>query len=795
MFWRLDMANFEPQWDLIADTNTIQEGQTTYFRLRLKKSQSTSPNNTYVLADDQYLEFTYNIVGAGETLEERDFIVTVGESTSSLVPIGNAGTGSTSTQGTHIVKFNTTSYDLSNVSYIDAYYFKIECPQDGIWDGPESLTFNIDSINVITLLDGQVANTLPSGVLGTTSSTLNYNTTNEVWLTPGLTTHGSNLYTIGGVGYGAESRLFVQAFGKSQTISGDTNVFMPAYEVLTILDSEKPNTHITGSGTILVPDLSAGLIEEIPLLVKDSTGNLVSTGLKFNGNNGQILQTMLYDSDPIDAYIKIRVVSVKRFYNTESDAYYVGKRFRAYHTWVAPSDTSDFHEEPTSGHLYQLKDTTTYPYVVGEETFEGNTVISYDPNKWYDLGIYNESLGSGIINNTRIFRIILNDNTGTDLSFETDSNLGTIHVGEYFGHTVYPKIVATGSDLVTYEINESTSPNDIRKYGLDLSADGLMIGTAYAVSSDFSANDDIKLEFDVVATGKNGKSLTQRFNITIVRGFGQNFISADIQPSLTMERTWFNTISTTAFSQAQYYRASDPRFGIRKIPRILLKENYVDTTKNWPGIKQTITNIRNGIVNTSSGAPTPDGSFRLVLGNYKVRSALDNIGNVLYDVLYREVHPEGTQVSLSLNPLVYTDYSNSIISEIFGLRQNVYLVVGEDTVNLLTDPTDLNNRGIVVDAIGGLSDEMIDTVPRFMNHPYIEDNIQPEYFPGIVVAYLQPGQGETFFNTLIQNNEHGALLNYEFEVTGVEFSYYVQDNARYERENFTATLKVPNLFQ
>jgi len=795
MFWRLDMANFEPQWDLIADTNTIQEGQTTYFRLRLKKSQSTSTDNTYVLTDDQYLEFTYNIVGAGETLEERDFIVSVGESTSSLVPIGNAGTGVSTTQGTHVVKFSTKSYDLSSVSYIDAYYFKIECPQDGIWDGPESLTFNIDSINVITLLDGQIANTLPSGVLGTTSSTLNYNTTNEIWLTPGLTTHGSNLYTIGGVGYGAESRLFVQAFGKSQSISGATNVFMPAYEVLTILDSEKPSTNITGSGTILVPDLSNGLLEEVPLLVKDSTGNLVNTGLKFNGNNGQIIQTMLYDSDPIDAYIKIRVVSVKRYYSTEADAYYVGKRFRAYQTWIAPTDTSDFHDVPISGHLYQLKDTTIYPYVVSEDVFEGNPVISYDATKWYDLGIYNESLGSGIINNTRIFRIILNGDTGTDISFETDANLGTIHVGEYFGHTVYPKIVASGSDLITYEINESTSPNDIRKYGLDLSADGFMIGTAYALSTDFSANDDIKLEFDVVATGKNGKSLTQRFNITIVRGFGQNFISADIQPSLTMERTWFNTISTTAFSQAQYYRASDPRYGVRKVPRILLKENYVDTTHNWPGIKQTVTNIRNGIVNTSSGAPTPDGSFRLVLGNYKVRSALDNAGNVLYDVLYREVHPEGTQVSLSLNPLVYTDYSNSIISEIFGLRQNVYLVLGEDTVNLLTDPTDLNNRGIVVDAIGGLSDEMIDTVPRFMNHPYIEDNIQAEYFPGIVVAYLQPGQGETFFNTLIQNNEHGALLNYEFEVTGVEFSYYVQDNARYERENFTATLKVPNLFQ
>jgi hypothetical protein len=789
------MANFEPQWDLIADTNTIQEGQTTYFRLRITNSQTTSTEDTYILSDYQYLEFTFNIVGAGETLEERDFIVSIGENTSSLVPIGNAETGINTTQGTHVVKFNTKSYDLSASSYIDAYYFKIECPQDGIWDGPESLTFNIDSINVITLLDGQIANMLPSGVLGITTSTLSYNTTNEIWVTPGLTTHGSNLYTIGGIGYGAESRLFVQAFGKSQTINGVTNVFMPSYEVLNILDSEKPANNITDSGTILVPDLSNGLIEEIPLMIKDTTGALINTGLKFNGNNGQILQTMLYDSEPIDAYIKIRVVSVKRYYSTENDAYYIGKRFRAYQTWIAPTDTTEFHDEPTSNHLYQLKDTKIYPYVVSETLFEGNTVTEFDSSKWYDLGIYNETLGSDIINNTRIFRIIINGNTGTDISFETDSNLGTIHVGEYFGHTVYPKIVANGSDLITYEIDENTSPDDIRKYGLDLSADGLMIGTAYAMSSDFSSNDDIKLEFDVVATGKNGKSITQRFNITIVRGFGQNYISADIQPSLIMERSWFNTISTSVFSQARYYRASDPRYGVRKIPRILLKENYVDSSKDWNGIKPTILNIRNGIINTTDGAPTPDGSFRLVLGNYKVRSALDNSGNVLYDVLYREVHPEGSQVNLSLNPLVYTDYSNSIISEIFGLRQNIFLVVGEDTVNLLTDPTDLSNRGIVVDEIAGLSAEMIDTVPRYMNHPYVESNIKAEYFPGIVVAYLQPGQGEILFNSLIQNNEHGSLLNYEFEITGVEFSYYIQDNARYERDNFVASLRVPNLFQ
>lgn len=788
------MANFEPQWDLIADTNTIQEGQTANFKLRLSKSQTTSLSNTYKIEDDQHIEFRFNIVSAGETYQENDFIVSVGENPSNLIPIGQAGTGTTRTAGSHVVKFSTKEYHISN-DFVDAYFFKIECPQDGIWDGPESLTFNIDSINVITIVDNQIADIMPSGVVGTSTQILNFNAVNEIWLTPGLTTHGSNLYTIGGVGYGSESRLFVQAFGNSKTIGNKTHVFMPAYEILTISPGEMPNQHITGSGTIMVPDLSNGLAEEIPLLVRDSVGNLVNSGLKFNGNNGQIIQTMLYDSEPIDAYIKVRIVSVKKFYKTEADAYYVGKRFRAYQTWVCPSDVSEFHEQPTPSHLYQLKDTTVYPYVVGDEIHQGSTVTSYDPNKWYDLGIYDESLGSGIINSTRIFRIVLNDNSGTDISFETDSNLGEIHVGEYFGDTIYPVIVANGSDLITYHINQKTSPNDITKYGLDLSPDGTLIGTAYALSNDFTANDDIPLQFDVVATTKTGSSLTQRFKLRIIRGFGQNYFSASIQPSLTLERAWFNIISTKSFTYAKYYRQSDPRYGVRKIPRILLKENCVDPTLDWPGLRKTVTKLRNNIVDTEHGAPTPDGSFRLVLGNYKIRSALDNLGNVIYDVLYREIHPEGTQVSLSLNPLVYTDYSNSIISELYGLRQNIYSSVGEDTQNLLTDPADLNNRGIIVDAINGLSVEMIDTVPRFMNHPYIDGNIKPMYFPAIVVAYLKPGQGEAFFNTLIQNNEHGSLLNFEFEAAGVEFNFMVQDNAKYIQESFTASLKVPNLFK
>lgn len=790
------MANFEPRWDLKADANTIKEGQQTFFELQISKYRSDDTTNfEYVLGTGQYLQVTYTITGTGDTLEERDFKLSVGESTSTLVPIADAGTGVDLIQGTHVVNLVATNFQLGSATFLNAYYFKIECPQDGIWDGPESLTFNIDSVNVISTLDGEISNIESSGVLVTSTQILNYNTADEIWVTPDLITHGSDLYTIGEISYGSESRIYVQAFGQSQIIGGNTNIFMPAYEIETITLADIPSTHITGSGTILVPDLSGGELEEIPLLVQDITGTLVSSGLKFNGNNGQIVQTMLYDSDPIDAYIKVKVVSVKEYYTTEADAYKVNKRFRAYQTWVAPTDISNFSTAPIPGHLYQLKDTTVYPYVIQEVVVDGITKILFDADKWYDLGVYNETLGATIINQERMFRVVFNDSTGGDLSFDTDANLGEIHVGEYFGHTVYPVISASGSDLVTYEINHATSPNDILKYNLDLSADGYMIGTAYATSADFSTNDNIVLEFDVIANGKNGKNLTKRFNITIVRGLGQNTITANICPSVNMERAWFGMISTNAFNTGSYYRESDPRYGRRKVPRILLKENFVDTTKTWEGISTVRKELRNGIVDTTGGSPVPDGTFKLVLGNYKIRSALDNLGNVLYDVLYRELHSSGTQVTLSINPLVYTDYSNNLITEVYGLRQNIYNILGEDTTNLLTDPTDLSNRGITVDAISGLSVEMIDTVPRFMNHPYVENNISAMYFPCIPVGYFKPGQAEVFFSTLVQNNEHGALLNYEFEIPMVEFWYYVQDYARYVPEKFTAALLVPNLFQ
>lgn len=787
------MANFEPRWDLKADTTVVIEGQTTYVRLQLSKSDTTSTNMSYTVGDDQYLEFSFSITGSGETLEERDFELFVGESMSTLVNINQGTTGTKKMIGNHKVKLTRKSFLVpNNTAKIDTYLMKLTCLEDGVWDGPEQLHFTVNYVDIITLVDGQIANQEEAGSIGTANVDISYNNDTEYWVTPSIIARGEK-YCIGALNYGSDSRLFVDAYGQCRRFDPDTDltlypddpanrVFYPTYQIQPLSTSSIPPEHITGSGTVLVPKSSA-LNEEGDVLIKDTLGNLVDCGLKFNAN-GQLLQTFVYESEPVDAYFKAKVVPLSSLYGPNNSPYYVGKRFKAYQMWICPDSHDNIKGEVKPGHLYQLKDNIVYPYVIKSEYVNGVEFAVFEEDKWNDLGIYDISMGIGLINQERLFRVLVNASTGGGIDFETDANLGRIHVGEYFGHTVYPQIKATGT-LVTYRIVESSSPDDIRKYNLDLTADGFLVGTAYARSSDFSANDDIKLEFDVIANDKSGASVTKRFNITIIRGFGQNYLGASLCPSKTFERSWFSTISTQLyFDNKTYYRESDDRYGVQKIPRMLLKENFVSQNYDYTSLNAIKKVLQNEIVDPEHGAPTPDDVFSLVIGNYKIVSALDSLGNVVYDLLYRELHPSGTRVSVSLNPRKYTTTDNDVFAEIFGLRQNIFKAVGEDVTNLYTDPDDMMNRGLFVPAIQGLSDEMTDTVPRFMNHPYEDDGLKPQFMPVLPVAYFKPGQAEAFFNRMIQTNEHTSMVNTEFEVHGVEFTFHTSQYELYVQDKF-----------
>lgn len=787
------MAQFIPRWDLKADTNIITEGGTTYVRISINRDKVSDPD-VYEIKDDQYLELTYQITGTGETLEDTDFILSVGEDINDLKPLGT-DSGVTKINGTHKVKLKRKSFTLSTLTE-DVYFIEIYCDVDGLWDGPESLKFDLHEMNVVTLTSGQISNIEASGTIDLRSATIDYDTSGEVWVTPSVMVR-DEMYSISEMHFGSNSRTFVQAYGRSRPYNYQTDmeddvsnrVFYPDYKILDLPLASIPTTHRTGRGTVIIPDSTVPFPttdEEMPVVIIDELNNQINSGLKFN-SNGQFLGTFLYESEPIDAYFRVQIISPKELYSTETDAFYVGKRFKAYQMWVCPSDVSYIDGSPTPGHLYQLKNTLVYPYVI-KEVFD-NTVSKavFDETAWNDLGYFNESLGADIIGQERTFRMIVNGSTGDGIDFITDKNLGEIHVGEYFGHTVYPKIRANGT-LVTYELVD-TSRDDITKYNLDLAADGTLVGTAYARAQDFTANDEIKLEFDVKATDKGGASITSTFNLRIIRGFGQNFLSAYIKPNMPFERKWFSAISTSNFANQYYYRGVDDRYGLQRTPKILLKENFVSSTYPYTNLADMKKTLRDNVINPAHGAPVPDGIFGFVMGNYKIRSALDSLGNVLYDVLYREIHPAGTSVSVSMEPFKYTVQDTAFLSEFFGLRENIFRVVSEDVANLLSDPTDFQNRGLVVPMIAGLSSEMIDTVPRYMNHPYLGEGVKAEFMPVIPVAYFNPGQAEAFFTKLVRTNEHQTLVNEEFDITYVEFQYFFQEYSKYVQNNYTIQIK------
>lgn len=786
------MANFEPRWDLKADSTVMIEGQTTYVRVQLSNNDISSSETTYTVGDDQYLQLSFTINGSGETLEERDFELYVGESMSTLVNINQGTTGTKKMIGNHTVKFTKKIFTLpSSTANIDAYLMKLVCLDDGIWDGPEQLHFTLNTVDIITVVDDQIANQELAGNLGDTDIDIHYNNDSEIWVTPSIIARGEK-YCIGALNYGSDSRLFVDAFGRTrrydptldENLYPDDNsnrVFYPTYQMIPLTTSSLPPENITDAGTILVPKSSA-MNEEVDVLIRDTLGNPVDSGLKFNAN-GQLLQTFIYDSEPIDGYFKAKIVPLTAIYGPSNAPFYVGKRFKAYQMWICPDNISTIKGDVKPGHVYQLKDNVVYPYVIKSEIINGEEFSVFDEDRWNDLGIYDVRLGVDLINEERMFRILINASSGGGIDFETDANLGRIHVGEYFGHTVYPQIKASGT-LVTYRILPS-SPDDIRKYNLDLTADGFMVGTAYALSTDFSSNDDIKLEFDVIANDKSGATITKRFNITIIRGFGPNYLSASVCPSKTFERAWFSSIATELFyDNTTYYRESDDRYGVQKIPRMLLKENFVSQNYNYTSLNAIKKVLQNTIVDPEHGAPTPTDTFSLVIGNYKIVSALDSLGNIVYDLLYRELHPSGTRVDVSMNPRKYTSTNNDVFAEIFGLRQNIFKAVGEDVTNLYTDPDDMMNRGLIVPAIQGLSDEMTDTVPRFMNHPYEDDGLNPQFMPVLPVAYFKPGQAEAFFTRMLQTNEHSSMVNTEFEVNGVEFTFHTSQYELYVQDKF-----------
>ena len=608
------------------------------------------------------------------------------------------------------------------------------------------------------------------------------------WITPSEDQGYNDPYLLAALNYGYESRIHVYA----DSVKNATGVFVPSYMVQSPFATSVPtqlewsNFKANLSGTSYAPPETASAVlipstsqtnqvkfldntEEslLRLVMFDKTTN-EDSGLVCC-TNGQILNSLSIKNGPIEVYFKMVAIAPTHYYKTPADAYYVGKRFRAYHRFVAPTDVSGIDGTIKAGHLYQLKNTNIYPYVVKGNSYndESGTTIKpvFDSSAWLDLGLYNASLGSDIVGKTRIFRFIINWGDSDGISFTTDTNLGVIRVGEYFGHTNCATIVAKttdASDVVSYSIDNKTSKNDITDYGLKLLSNGYLSGTAYAYDEtliDGDGNDSKFLEFDVVASTQRGKSTKSTFKLQLTRGLSQHYVSVYGTVSKNLERKWFDSLVSAGLENCTLYRAGDDRYGIRRFPRILIKENLYSDLVDYDlnNIKKS---LRDGIVMTTGStatSPVPVGPVKMMIGNYKYRTAIDENGVPLYDILYREILPYGTLVTPSTNWVYYSTIEQP---DIAGLRENLNSALGQNTKYLLLDTNDVENR-VHIDGTN------IDTLPRWMVHPDSTNGAIAGYVPVIEVAYLAPGTAMELLNNMAFSSTHENLVGEIFYIDGL----------------------------
>lgn len=773
------MANFTPQWDINTSKPILLEGEDSLNTVTISKyDKNDMANYTYELGADFDLVLTYTVEYLGSTIDDDDVVISVGLDSNNLTPISEYNINEPYTQGKHTVNLAKSYTVVDNNHSLPAFYIKIHANNDGVWDAAESVSLKIESVRAIEKRDGLVIGDNPSGIIVNGQVVIQISDTNEIWLTPDLITHGTTLYSIGSIDYGVESRMFVMAYGRRQP----NRVFVPAYRIIDA--TNVPTTHVTGRGTVTKSEGVRILnTEEERVLVMDETGNYIKSGLVFC-SNGQFLQSFNYETDlPYDMYVTVEVVAPTYYYTAPEDAFYIGKRFRAYQKFIAPADVSNIEGTILPNHMYQLKDTSVYPYVVKEVLVQGVSKILFEADRWIDLGTYDATLGAGLIGSTRTFRIIINNKSGTNIDFITPPDLGSIHNGEYFGHSKYPKIEATGGYLMSYTVEPALSQDNIGNYGLSLSADGLMCGKARVPVDEFGAQDSKVLHFTVRATSEKGLSQLQEFFIKIVNGTYDTVMEAKCIPSRIFERQWFSIIASKMFDGLKYYRPADNRYGLQRLPRILVKENFMNPQSftTLPEIRKL---LRNGIITDTD--PILQGSFNVSLGNYKVKTAMDNEGNMLYDVLYRELLPVGTIATVDETGYNYTTMD---IEEFYALRGNIYNVIGEDTKNLLAYTDDYNNRGVVVEKYGYA--RMIDSVPRFMKHPDTEQGAVAGLSFIVPVAYLEVGEGERFMQFAASAKRLSDLLNTVFEIQAVEFEYYTQTTGGLRPESFRVELPNP----
>lgn len=261
---------------------------------------------------------------------------------------------------------------------------------------------------------------------------------------------------------------------------------------------------------------------------------------------------------------------------------------------------------------------------------------------------------------------------------------------------------------------------------------------------------DMVAIFTVNAFSINGLvNINKTFSITVVRRYQEPYDNLYIQAMPPQDdRDLLASLlqNPTIFTPSLIYRNDDPNFGVAR--NVVYNHAYGLTAATYDDYVASM-NLNHYWKN-------------LVLGEIKTAQALDDAGNVIYEVVYSEV----------IDDLVNNDGTSVDKQVVLAFPINTNDSTEIDSVY----PNSLQNmRDQVIDVVGQISN----VLPRWMLSRQTNGRVLG-FTPAWVIAYTKPGQsGQIAYNIQTQ---FGTQLNLvDFEADRYELDNFLTKN--WDREN------------
>jgi hypothetical protein len=358
------------------------------------------------------------------------------------------------------------------------------------------------------------------------------------------------------------------------------------------------------------------------------------------------------------------------------------------------------------------------------------------------------------------FSLTLVGQVNTDVTWLTASDLGTIANGST--STLYVAAVNTlGGRPLQYRLAPGSYPTpNIGVYnklpqGLQLLSSGDIAGrvsfNTFALDLGATTFDrdattfDSKYTFTVNAYSQDGLvSVSKTFSITVARVYNEPYENLYIKcmpPQSNRDLINQLILNQDIIPVDLVYRADDPNFGVAR--NVIYQHAYGLTAATY---EQYVSSL---VINHYWK--------NLVLGSIKTARALDDSGNVLYEVVYSQiiddlVNSSGQSVSKSVTlPYPINQFDSTEIATVYP--------------NSL-----INMRDQVIDTVGQISK----LLPRWMLSKQANGKVLG-FTPAWVICYCKPGKsGQVAYNIAQQ---YGDQLNkIDFEVDRYELDRLLTKN-------------------